>query len=370
MRTRTLALTATAALALTGCAPDGVLVTPDTMPAESLALVEAGLDALAARPIIALEGTQNSLTSNVDEVQVSWQVTAGGFAYGTAATGEYETGMLSAEGLVFVRASEDFWLADSNYEESVKGIGDDWARVYDQGWIDPGEFMTPPVYADGLREAMDEAGVFFRPLPEAVAYAGGLAHPVEVGEGTVHIAPDGAIVGIEGVAVTGLKETGVDFTGNVTFPDRAAVESLREEVLGEVATLGKVRWYDNIFSSLEDEQVDIDCANGGVCTLSMKVGLPRAEEEKDDDFSFMVELSARAWVTDGDEESCTDRAEVAAGKTVKLSCKARVRLTGDAETWISGEGTAQMLYAIYRTDVAGLTEAVGGELERTLAASG
>lgn len=366
MRTPLLALTTV--LALAACTPGGEFVDPPAMSAEQATALRAGIEKLGDLPALSYEGVQNSVTNEFEDADVSWRVTAGGTAYGTAAAGGRQATLMSADGLVFVLAGEEYWLSGQYPQVGAKGI-DGWARVYDQGWIDPARFLTPAVYATALGEAMEDDHVFDRPLPLAVDVGGVKAHPIPVGDGTVYTGEDGAILRVEGVAVTGIDDTGVDFTGNVAPLDRVTVDRTRGDVLAGVAEVGEVRWFDNIFSDLDDDGVDIECNSRGMCTLSVKATLHVAEEEKGVDFAFMVGFEATASVDDDNERTCTQQKKVDAGKSVTLSCKARVELSDGADTLIYGEGYAQMVYALYRGDVAGLTAKITGEFDRIAAAT-
>lgn len=366
MRTPLLALTA--ALVLTACTPAAELVDPAPMSAEQAAALRAGVENLGKVPALSYEGVQNSITNDFEDADVSWRVTAGGTAYGTAAAGGRQADLMSVDGLVFVLAREEFWLSGEYPQYGAEGI-DGWARVYDQGWIDPARFLIPAVYATALGEAMEDDHVFDRPLPLAVDAGGVKAHPIPVGDGTVYVGEDGAILRVEGVAVTGIDGTGVDFTGDVAPLDHAAVEQTRGDVLAGIAWVGEVRWFDNIFSDLDDDGVDLECDSRGMCTLKTKATLHVAEEEKGVDFAFRVGFEARAWVEEDNEGECTQAKTVDAGESVTLSCKARVNLTDGGDTWISGEGHAQMAYALYRADVAGLTAKAAAEFDRIAAAT-
>ncbi|HEY1175348.1 MAG TPA: hypothetical protein VGF17_04265 [Phytomonospora sp.] len=366
MRTPLLALSAV--LVLGACAPRADLVSPPPMSGDEAAAVRAGVDAFGALPALSFDGVQNAFSGATKDWTVSWRVTSGPTAFGHATADGLDVAVMSVDGLVFERAPEKYWMSEPSTEVAAKGMADDeWARVYDQGVIDPARFFNPAVYAAALGEAMELAGVFDRPLPLPVDAGGARAHVVEVGDGTVRIAEDGTILAVEDVEVVGLDGSGVDFTGDVVPLDRPGVEDLRDDVLAEVATVGEVRWFDNIFSDVRQDGVDLDCDHRGTCTLKVKVTLEVEAEEKGVRFAFMVSFEGRAWVDDDNEGECSQRKKVEAGESATLSCKARVRLSDGADTWISGEGYAQRAYAIYYGDVADLTAAVADEAERILA---
>ncbi|MFE3460373.1 hypothetical protein ACFXKD_22735 [Nocardiopsis aegyptia] len=356
------------ALGVTGCSILGDLrpggggeeePTPEAAePVEAAPLLEDALADLAEYPALTASG-QVAASVGGDVRDTSLTVTDSGATHGTVSANDIEGDLAAADGKLFIRAPEDFWLDQGVFGPDFDDFDENWVRATGaQAGINPSATLAPPVLAEilgGLELDSEEASE--ENLDDVLTYRVDLAGErnqlwinAETGQ-------------IQRIAIEELvppeAESGPQVRLDLAQADTAAAEEAydtltglaEEELTGSRDARIEVAW---------DGQPAMNCEPGPNCTWSGTV--------RDAGGASSGTVTVRMDVTFSNDEignlECSDNGALEAGGTLEMSCSANYDRVGE-ETY-SIDGSAQLTTRGLTSDQQ---EAMLGALEEQRAAT-
>ncbi|MFV2195897.1 hypothetical protein [Nocardiopsis sp. LOL_012] len=314
-------------LGLAGCTPGTDEGEGGGEQAETVAaapILEEALTDLAAYPALTATG---QVAASVGEApqDVSLTVADGGASQGTVSANDLDGELAGADGMLFLRAPEGFWLDRGVFGPDSDEFPEQWVRVTgEQAWIDPAATLAPPALAQILG-GMEVAS------PDAVTenLDGVLTHRVDLTGERNRLWINAETGRVERVAIEELvpegAESGPQVRLDLAEADGAAVEELYDglsTVAGEELDSSRDARIDVTW----DGQPSLSCGEGPDCTWSGVVhdqggtGSGSVTVVMDVDFSN-EEL--------GDKE-CSQTGTLEAGGSLELACSVDYGFTGES----------------------------------------
>ncbi|MDT0327805.1 LolA-like protein [Nocardiopsis lambiniae] len=356
------AASATVVLGLAGCSidlsnlrPGGGEPEPSPETAEPVAaapLVDQALSDLSDYQGLVATG-QIAESVGADVRDTSLTVADGGTASGTIRSGSIEADVISADGRIFIRALEDFWLDQGVFAPDFDEFNDNWVRASSaQAGINPSAVLAPPVLAEilgGLELESDEA------VEENLD--GTLTHRVDLAGERNQMWIDAETGQVKRIAIEELVppegETGPQVRLDLAEAETTAVEELYDGVIAATTDeLGSSR--DARIEVGWEGQADMTCEDGPNCTWSGTV--------RDAAGTGSGKVAVRMDVTFSNseigEKTCSDSGTLEAGGTLDLSCGADYNIVSSTQQTYTIDGSATL-------STSGLT---GGQQESMLEA--
>ncbi|GAA1453671.1 hypothetical protein [Nocardiopsis tropica] len=365
-RARRSALAATSAIAvlgLTACSidlsslrPGGGEEEPSPEPAEPVAaapLLESALADLAAYPALTATGQVAETVGSSEVRDASLTVADTGATSGTIRANSVEADVLAADGKLFIRAVEDFWLDQGVFGPDFDDFNENWVRSSAaQAGLNPSTTLAPPELSATLAAIeLDSEEAVEENLDGTLTYRIDLAgerNQVWINAETEQVQR----IAIEELVPEG-AETGPQVRLDLAEADTAAVEEL----------------YDGIITTAEDDLTgsrdarievgwdgnpEMNCEDGPNCTWSGTV------RDAGGDGSGEVTVRMDVTFTNADigEQTCDDGGTLEAGATLDLSCSADYNIVSSTQQSYTIDGEAQL-------STRGLT---GGQQEEMLTA--
>ena len=357
------ATSAVAVLGLTACSidlsnlrPGGGEEEPSPEPAEPVAaapLLEGALADLAAYPALTATGQIAETVGSSEVRDASLTVADTGATSGTIRANSVEADVLAADGKLFIRAIEDFWLDQGVFGPDFDDFNENWVRSSAaQAGLNPSSTLAPPELSAILsaieldsEEAVEEN------------LDGTLTHRVDLAGERNQIWINAETEQIQRIAIEELvpegAETGPQVRLDLAEADTAAVEELydgviataEEDLTGSRDARIEVGW---------DGNPAMNCEDGPNCTWSGTV------RDAGGDGSGEVTVRMDVTFTNADigEQTCDDGGTLEAGSTLDLSCSADYNIVSSTQQTYTIDGEAQL-------STRGLT---GGQQEDMLAA--
>ncbi|MEE2037751.1 hypothetical protein Q8791_11015 [Nocardiopsis sp. CT-R113] len=357
------ATSAVAVLGLTACSidlsnlrPGGGEEEPSPEPAEPVAaapLLENALADLAAYPALTATGQIAETVGSSEVRDASLTVADTGATSGTIRANSVEADVLAADGKLFIRAIEDFWLDQGVFGPDFDDFNENWVRSSAaQAGLNPSSTLAPPELSAILsaieldsEEAVEEN------------LDGTLTHRVDLAGERNQIWINAETEQIQRIAIEELvpegAETGPQVRLDLAEADTAAVEELydgviataEEDLTGSRDARIEVGW---------DGNPAMNCEDGPNCTWSGTV------RDAGGDGSGEVTVRMDVTFTNADigEQTCDDGGTLEAGSTLDLSCSADYNIVSSTQQTYTIDGEAQL-------STRGLT---GGQQEDMLAA--
>jgi len=357
------ATSAVAVLGLTACSidlsnlrPGGGEEEPSPEPAEPVAaapLLESALADLAAYPALTATGQIAETVGSSEVRDASLTVADTGATSGTIRANSVEADVLAADGKLFIRAIEDFWLDQGVFGPDFDDFNENWVRSSAaQAGLNPSSTLAPPELSAILsaieldsEEAVEEN------------LDGTLTHRVDLAGERNQIWINAETEQIQRIAIEELvpegAETGPQVRLDLAEADTAAVEELydgviataEEDLTGSRDARIEVGW---------DGNPAMNCEDGPNCTWSGTV------RDAGGDGSGEVTVRMDVTFTNADigEQTCDDGGTLEAGSTLDLSCSADYNIVSSTQQTYTIDGEAQL-------STRGLT---GGQQEDMLAA--
>ncbi|MEU6858036.1 hypothetical protein AB0B28_04045 [Glycomyces sp. NPDC046736] len=323
--------------------------------------------------MLAYSGVQANLFSFVGEdkpAEVEWRVTSDGLALGTVATVDeaiYEECQVAqvSEG-VFLDIE---FACHAVFRDGITGeSGAAWAFVGEQLWFDPGEMLTPKVYAESLHWTIQGSGVLEEPPPALVDLDGTPVYPLAVGGGTVYLSEDGVIVKVEDVRIEGLGGYGYEITATVdpaaTGPDQ--IRQFGEELAAVTAEFGEVLFFSN-FSAHDTVVDESGVCDGLVCVISAEISFEEriGIEQK---YSPVVEFSGEIsnWSTSSGAGTCSQTKTVELGVVEHFECTVDLRNTASDPDNLGWTSQVQVRFAMLKHNTAAIAAGVESQISALL----
>ena len=357
------ATSAVAVLGLTACSidlsnlrPGGGEEEPSPEPAEPVAaapLMESALADLAAYPALTATGQVAETVGSSEVRDASLTVADTGATSGTIRANSVEADVLAADGKLFIRAIEDFWLDQGVFGPDFDDFNENWVRSSAaQAGLNPSATLAPPDLSATLSAIELDA-------EEAVEenLDGTLTHRVDLAGERNQIWINAETEQIQRIAIEELvpegAETGPQVRLDLAEADTAAVEELydgviataEEDLTGSRDARIEVGW---------DGNPAMNCEDGPNCTWSGTV------RDAGGDGSGEVTVRMDVTFTNADigEQTCDDGGTLEAGSTLDLSCSADYGIVSSTQQTYTIDGEAQL-------STRGLS---GGQQEDMLAA--
>lgn len=322
------------ALSTTGCGLLGLGSGGDPDPSPSPTPVSAGpvfeeaLTALEEAPAIQLQGQFSDPEDTSDVVNTSLTVTDAGAALGTFQAGtDDEASYFEADGKLFVKADDDYWLTHDVFNPDSDAYSDNWVRItHEQFGLDPGGVLTPAGLAESLRLLApgDDAEAVEEKLDGVVVYR------VELSGGTVWITSEAPhqLVRMQVEELAPAEGEGVSSRIDASFAevDTAAVEQLYDDLITYAEDeLGSAR--DARLEVAWAEELGGDCQTGGACTMIGTIEETSGASEG----SILVRMDGYFNNDELGEKTCNKSGTLEAGGTVELSCSIDYALAPSAD---------------------------------------
>ncbi|GAA4916189.1 hypothetical protein LX16_4081 [Stackebrandtia albiflava] len=364
MRSRSLALTSGFAVAvLAGCVSPQIGAFTDPA-AQTREVVGGAMAALADLPLLEYTGGIGEISGSGEPATVSMEVTESGTSYGTAEVGEYTVDIMTIDGVVYVKASEAFWISYGASDSHAAKVDGEWVQVDPAEWFDAGAFLTPEEYAALLTEAMGDAGSTEIALPEPQDLDGVEVYPIAVGEGFVYVtvAPPHTVVAVVNVGVTvdPSDPGGVILSTDVAALDDGALDALLEVLetaIGELATV----YTDDSQLVLAESSPAMECSNSTFkCTMSVDV---TADISGEFVLADKVSITFKATADGGPlgSKKCDDKADAKIGETVSLSCAVTFNVPADGVEYPINSSWTVTGVATFKPDTEAILEALQEE---------
>ncbi|MFD0773042.1 hypothetical protein ACFQZ2_03795 [Streptomonospora algeriensis] len=296
---------------------------PSPTPVKAAPLLQSALDSLREQPAAAVQG-QVSKSENSAVSDVSLTTTDGGTTSGTVQTNENEAEVVQADGKLFAKAPDAFWLDKNITNPDAGGYPNSWVRLSgDQLGVDPASMLAPTALADILGSMAPGGGkAKLENLDGTTAYRvdlqGGESSRVWIGEESgqllraeiEQLGPEGADSG---------PRARLDFT----VPERPDVQTVYEDVLA-VAQDGLKGSPDARMPVDWSGQLSLECQTGGACEVAGTAEDTSSGGSGGDGDGDGASVTVRMEATVENEElgskDCSDSATLKAGGTADLSC--------------------------------------------------
>ncbi|RKS10694.1 hypothetical protein DFP74_6469 [Nocardiopsis sp. Huas11] len=332
------------ALAATGCSilddlrPGGggeEEPTPEAAePVDAAPLLEEALADLAEYPALTASG-QVAASVGGDVRDTSLTVTDSGATNGTVSANDIEGDLVSADGKLYIRAAEDFWLDQGVFGPDFDDFDENWVRATGgQAGINPAATLAPPVLAEilgGLELDSEEATE--ENLEDVLTYRVDLAG--ERNQLWIN-AESGQI---QRIAIEELVPPEAERGPQVRLDLAEADTAAAEEVYDTLTTLAEDELTGSRDARVEvawDGQPAMNCEPGPNCTWSGTV--------RDAGGASSGTVTVQMAVTFSNDElgnqECSDSGGLEAGGTLEMSCSANYDSVGD-ETYTI-DGSAQL----------------------------
>ncbi|MDA2812621.1 hypothetical protein O4J56_18400 [Nocardiopsis sp. RSe5-2] len=357
------AAAAAVALAAAGCSLDlsdlrpggGEQSQEEAAPVEAAPVLEGALKRLEAADAIAVQGKVAAGGEDEGVNDAALTVTSGGTVQGTYQEGENEAEVLEAEGRVFLKAPDEFWLDQDIANPDSDQYAGAWVRVAkEQLGLDPGARLAPAELAatlEGLGAASEEAQL--EDLDGTPAYrvdlGGGEKNRVWISEEEPYTLLRMEIEDLSAGGQGG-SEGSEDAEGGEASPsdDASAADAggsgarvqfnLSEPEAADVEGV-----YDTAIAAAKDEltssrdarielnwqgQIDLQCQTGGACTVS---GTAEDVSDGGGEGKVIVRMNATFKNDELGEKKCDSTEVLAAGSTVDMSCSVDYALEPSTE---------------------------------------
>ncbi|MDA2807741.1 hypothetical protein [Nocardiopsis suaedae] len=352
------AAAAAVALAATGCSLDlsdlrpggGEQTQEEAAPVEAAPVLEGALKRLEAADAIAVQGKVAAGGEGEGVNDAALTVTSAGTVQGTYQEGENEAEVLEAEGRVFLKAPDEFWLDQNIANPDSDQYAGSWVRVAkEQLGLDPGAQLAPAELAatlEGMGAASEEARL--EDLDGTPAYrvdlGGGEKNRVWISEEEPYTLLRMEIEDLSG------GEGGSEGSGGEESPsDDASAEDAGgsgarvQFNLSEPETADVEGVYDTAIAAAKDEltssrdarielnwqgQIDLKCQTGGACTVS---GTAEDVSDGGGEGKVIVNMDATFKNDELGEKKCDSTEVLAAGSTVDMSCSVDYALEPSTE---------------------------------------
>lgn len=374
-RTVLAAAGATVVLGLAGCSidlsnlrPGGGEEEPSPEPAEPVAaapLVEQALTDLAGyQGLVATGQVAESVGADVRDASLT--VADGGAANGTIRSGSIEADLISADGRIFIRALEDFWLDQGVFAPDFDEFGGNWVRASGaQAGIDPSAVLAPPVLAEILGDIELESD-------EAVEenLDGTLTHRIDLAGERNQMWIDAESGQIKRIAIEELvapeAESGPQVRLDLAEADTAAVEELYDGVIAATTDeLGSSR--DARIEVGWEGQAEMTCEDGPNCTWSGTV----RDAAGTGSGTVAVRMDVTFSNSEIGEQTCDDSGNLEAGGTLDLSCSADYNIVSQTQQTYTIDGNATLsTRGLPGSQQESMLEALNEQREATLSGGG
>ncbi|MFD3684224.1 hypothetical protein ACFWTE_05310 [Nocardiopsis sp. NPDC058631] len=357
------ATSAVAVLGLTACSidlsnlrPGGGEEEPSPEPAEPVAaapLLESALADLAAYPALTATGQVAETVGSSEVRDASLTVADTGATSGTIRANSVEADVLAADGKLFIRAIEDFWLDQGVFGPDFDDFSENWVRSSAaHAGLNPSATLAPPDLSAILSAIeLDSEEAVEENLDGTLTYRVDLAgerNQVWINAETEQIQR----IAIEELVPEG-AETGPQVRLDLAEADTAAVEELydgitataEDDLTGSRDARIEVGW---------DGNPEMNCEDGPNCTWSGTV----RDAGGDGSGDVTVRMDVTFTNADIGEQTCDDGGTLEAGSTLDLSCSADYGIVSSTQQSYTIDGEAQL-------STRGLS---GGQQEDMLAA--
>ncbi len=358
------AAAAAVALVAAGCSLDlsdlrpggGEQTQEEAAPVEAAPVLEGALKRLEAADAIAVQGKVAAGGEGEGVNDAALTVTSAGTVQGTYQEGENEAEVLEAEGRVFLKAPDEFWLDQNIANPDSDQYAGSWVRVAkEQLGLDPGAQLAPAELAatlEGMGAASDEAQL--EDLDGTPAYrvdlGGGDENRVWISEEEPYTLLRMEIENLStGSGGSGDEEGSEGSEGEESPSDDASAEdaggsgarvqfNLSEPEAADVEGV-----YDTAIAAAEDEltssrdarielnwqgQIDLQCQTGGACTVS---GTAEDVSDGGGEGKVIVKMNATFKNDELGEKKCDSTEVLSAGGTVDMSCSVDYALEPSTE---------------------------------------
>lgn len=354
---------AVVALGLTGCSIDlshlrpggGGEEEPSTEaaePVDAAPLMEEALADLAAYPALTATGQVADSVGSADVRDASLTVADSGTTSGTIRANSIEAELLGADGKLFMRAAEDFWLDQGVFGPDFDDFDGNWVRASAaQAGFNPSAALAPAELSailGGIELDAEEA------VEENLD--GTLTYRVDLAGERNQVWINAETKQIQRIAIEELvpedAETGPQVRLDLAEADTAAVEELYDGVITAA---------EDELSSSRDARIEVgwegspemSCEEGPDCTWSGTVH----DANGDGSGEVAVRMDVTFSNADIGEQTCDDSGTLEAGGTLELSCSADYEIVSSTQQSYTIDGEAQL-------STRGLT---GGQQEDMLA---
>jgi len=338
--------------------------------------VASGLEQLADLPAIAYRGTQSELLGDSRELdaEVQWRVSADGLALGSVSPADAGADCTVAQVPEGVFAEIEGACEDYYRDGLYRGSGERWTLFGERLWFAPGLYLTPAVYAEALDREIELSMLVDGNEIERRDLNGVASLALSVGGGTVYFAEDGAILLIEGVAVTTLAGTGFGITGTV---DPAEMGSDQIRRFGEDLAATAAAWSEVMFFGGYDMEETVEreeaACEGAVCVVESDI----AYADKGTGIGGLSLVIAFTGEITTDRSgvgpsTCSQIQEVEFDATAHFECTVDLHavLGGDLGYSYWWESSTAVAYPMLHQDPASIADGVQGQIDQLLAGIG
>ncbi|WP_285732259.1 hypothetical protein [Nocardiopsis sp. ATB16-24] len=321
-------------------------------PVAAAPLLEEALADLAAYPALTATGQVADSVGSSDIRDTSLTVADSGAAGGTIRANDAEAEVISADGRIFLRAAEDFWLDQGVFGPDFDDFDGNWVRASSaQAGFDPSATLAPPELSAilGGKELESEEAV-------EENLDGTLTYRIDLAGERDQVWINAETNQIQRIAIEELvpeeAESGPQVRLDLAEADTAAVEELYDGII----TTTEEELTDSRDARIEvnwDGSPDMSCEEGPHCTWSGTV----RDAGGDGSGTVHVRMDVTFSNDEIGEQTCQDSGSLEAGGTLDLSCSADYAIvSSDPQTYqIGGES---------KLSTRGLT---GGRQEEMLA---
>lgn len=331
------------ALASSGCAidlshlrPGGDEPPPEEESVDAAPIAEAAVEELSQWPAVLVNGRMAD--GEDDPFDVEFAVTDTGTVQGSVDVGDSVAEVMEVDDRLFVSGDDTFWLeqasffnvdSDSYPENWVRmkanHFGLDFRSVFAPGELS--EILSAQVPAAGAADAVEEE------VDGTDAYR----LPLEGGDIWVSTAEPYEILRIQIAELAPLDDGDAALRTDITLerPDTPAIEEMYDTATTTAEDLGSAR--DSRIEVGWDGELDMECATGGVCTVSGTVDDVTVEDVSGE---TRVRMDASFVNDELGELTCNDSGGLEAGGSVDLSCSVDYELAASANPQsyeVSGE---------------------------------
>ncbi|WP_159941916.1 MULTISPECIES: hypothetical protein [unclassified Nocardiopsis] len=330
---------------------------PTTEPAETVPaapLMEEALADLAAYPALTATGQVAESVGSADVRDASLTVADSGTASGTIRANGVEAELISADGLLFLRAPEDFWLDQGVFGPDFDDYDGNWVRASAaQAGFDPSATLVPAELSailEGIELESDEAA--------EENLDGTLTHRIDLAGERNQVWINAETGQIQRIAIEELvpegAESGPQVRLDLAEAGTAAIEELYDGVTAAAeGDLGGAR--DARIEVGWDGSPDMSCEDGPDCTWSGTVH----DASGNGTGTVTVRMDVTFSNEDIGEQTCSDTGDLEAGGSLDLSCSANYDIT-------SADPKSYQVGAEAKLSTIGLTDAQQEKMLTTL----